>query len=309
MKPYQHVVLGSGPLGLSVARELIQQKETVRIVNRSGKADVPEDVEVVKADLYDPTQVFDVVNGARVAYMCAAPRYSEWVKLFPSLMKSIMAGTQKANARMVFGDNVYAYGEVNGHIREDHPYNAHTRKGKVRSQMANDLMQAHKTGNLQVSIGRGSDFFGPNALNSTLGERLFTPMLQGKAASVVGDIDQPHTYTFINDFGKALVVLGNNTEALGNIYHVPNAETVTTRQILELAFSIAGMPVKINSMGRFMLAFGGLFIPEARESVKMMYEFEKPFIVDSSRFTQTFGLKATPVEIALQSTIDWFRDN
>lgn len=308
MKPYQHVILGSGPLGLSVIQELTQQKESIRIVNRSGKAPVPEDVEIVKTDLYDPDQVFDVVNGARVVYMCAAPRYSEWVEKFPPLMKAVIAGAQRANTRLVFGDNVYSYGEVQGPIKEDAPYAAKTRKGRVRIQLVKELMAAHRAGNLQVSIGRGSDFFGPFVRNSSMGERVFIPMLKGKTASVTGDIDLLHTYTYINDFGKALVLLGERTEALGKIFHVPNAETMTTRKFLEVAFDLAGMPVKISSMGRLMLAFGGLFIPEARESVEMMYEFEKPFVVDSSKFTKTFGMEAIPLKTSLKYTIDWFRD-
>ncbi|NMB53779.1 MAG: NAD-dependent epimerase/dehydratase family protein [Leptolinea sp.] len=308
MKPYQHVILGSGALGLSVARELLANKEPVRIVNRSGRVPLTEEMDVVKADLYDPAQVFDVVNGARVVYMCAAPRYHEWEKKFPPLMRSVIAGTQKANVRLVFGDNLYAYGEVQGVIREDTPLNARTRKGRVRIQLVDELMRAHQAGNLQVCIGRASDFFGPYARNSTLGERVFIPMLQGKAASVMGDPDQPHTFTFIDDFGRALILLGERPESSGQVYHVPNAPTLTTRQVVEKAFSLIGMPVKMTTMGRLMLAMGGLFIPEARESVEMLYQVEKPFVVDSSRFTRVFGMTATPLEAALQTTIDWFRD-
>ena len=308
MKPYQHVVLGSGPLGLSVVRELIARKESVRLVNRSGRAPVSDDVDLVKADLYDPNQVYDVVNGARVVYMCAAPRYSEWVEKFPSLMHSVINGTSRANARLVFGDNLYAYGEVDGPIHENLPYAAQTRKGRVRAQISTDLVLANSSGSLEVSIGRGSDFFGPHALNSTLGERVFVPLLKGQTASALGNIDLPHTYTYIDDFGKALVVLGEKPEAVGRVFHVPNSATLSTRAILEKAFQLAGMPVKISRMGKIMMSIGGLFIPEARESVEMMYEFDKPFIVDSSLFTRVFGLQATPLEIALQKTIDWFRD-
>ena len=56
-----------------------------------------------------------------------------------------------------------------------------------------------------------------------------------------------------------------------------------------------------------MMALGGVFIPEAREMVEMMYEFEKPFRVDSSKFVRTFGDLATPHETGLKATIDWYR--
>jgi nucleoside-diphosphate-sugar epimerase len=60
-------------------------------------------------------------------------------------------------------------------------------------------------------------------------------------------------------------------------------------------------------MGKTMMRIGGLFIPGARETVEMMYEFEKPFVVDSSQFERTFGVKATPIAEAIKATVAWYR--
>jgi nucleoside-diphosphate-sugar epimerase len=138
---------------------------------------------------------------------------------------------------------------------------------------------------------------------------MFLPAVQGKAAEGWGDLDAPHTYTFIDEFGKSLVVLGERDEALGQAWHIPNAETVSTRRFIELIFEDLGQPVKIKSMGRLMMAFGGLFIPSARESVEMMYEFEKPFIVDDSKYIKAFGNHATPLRDAIHQTVAWYRQH
>ena len=83
--------------------------------------------------------------------------------------------------------------------------------------------------------------------------------------------------------------------------------TLTQRQFAELVFAETGHPVKASGMGKTMLRIGGLFIPEARESIEMLYEFEKPFVVDSSQFERTFGVRATPLAEAIKATVAWYR--
>ncbi len=308
MKPCWNVVLGSGPLGLSVVHELVGKGEPVRLVNRTGKAPVPDTVEVVRADLSDSGRVYDVTYGAGIVYLCTAPRYTGWVEKFPALMRSIITGVQRSKARLVFGDNVSLYGKTHGLMTEDTPVNPTTKKGRVRAKIAGELLSAHTVGNLNVTIGRSADFFGPHVLESTMGEHIFLPLLKGKVVSPLGNIDLPHTFTYIRDFARALIVLGERPESNGCVYHVPNNETQSTRTVLEMAFRLAEMPVKIRLKKKWMLYLGGWCIPQAREAIEMMYQYEKPFIVDSSRFTQTFGLAATPLETALNDTIEWYRD-
>lgn len=311
MTPNQelHVIFGTGPLGQAVMRELVTQKKRIRMVNRSGQAVVPNEVEVIAADAYDPASTKAVTADASVVYQCAQPAYTQWTEKFPALQAAIVDGVAANDAKLIVGDNLYMYGLVNKPMREDLPNVPTTRKGGTRALMAEALLEAHRKNRIRVAIGRGSDFFGPQVLGSVMGERIFPAVLTGKAASAVGNIDLPHTYTFINDFGKALVVLGERDEALGQIWHVPNPETVTTRQFLEIAFKEVGHPAKINSMGKFMMWLGGLFIPEARESVEMMYEFENPFVVDHSKYVQMFGTHATPLREAIRQTLEWYRSH
>jgi nucleoside-diphosphate-sugar epimerase len=291
--------------------ELVKRGESVRMVSRTGKMDeAPAGVEVVAADLYNSAEVKKVTHGAKVVYQASQPRYFEWTTKFMPLQSAIIDGLTGSGAKLVLVENLYMYGESNGKpMTEDFSHNAHTRKGKARSELSKAAFEAHRAGKVRVTAGRGSDFFGPWGLNTAaMGERTFYPMIAGKAAGLVGNIDVPHTHTHIPDFGKALVILGEHPEADGQAWHVPNDNPhISQREMAKMIADELGLPLKVSAMGKTMMAIGGLFIPEAKESVEMMYEFEKPFIVDSSKFEKTFGMKATPMTEAIKETVAWYK--
>jgi nucleoside-diphosphate-sugar epimerase len=304
-----HVILGTGAIGRAIMEELLKRGESVRIVNQSGKmAEVPAGVEVTASDLYDPAKVKEVTRGAKAVYHTARPEYYEWPEKFPALQKSILDGLAGSGAKLVIAENLYMYGAMNGApMAEDLPHNTHTRKGKIRSEISQAAFAAHSDGRLCVTAGRGSNYFGPWGLPSTMGERVFYPLLQGKAAQLIGRVDLPHTLTYLADFGKALVILGERPEADGQAWHVPNdMPEITQGDMVRMFAEQAGVEPKMSSMGKLMLRMGGLFIPEAKESVEMMYEFDRPFIVDSSKFEQTFGMRATPMLEAIKETVKWY---
>jgi len=304
-----HVVLGTGPLGLAVMRELVAQGKSIRMVNRHGEADVPEGVIVIASDISDPKSARQACEGASVVYLCIGVDFTKWEELWPPIMKGAIAGAASAGAKLVFGDNLYMYGPVKVPMTEDLPYAATTRKGRVRAQIATTLMNAHANGVVRAAIGRGSDFYGQYALFTAMGERVFPAALSGKTASLFGNLDMPHTYTYIDDFGRGLVTLGERDEALGEIWHIPNAETLTTRQFLELVYEEAGNPFKASTMPSIMVSILSPFVPALREMKEMLYEFEEPFIVDHSKFEKAFGADPTPHREAIRKTLAWFREN
>jgi nucleoside-diphosphate-sugar epimerase len=173
--------------------------------------------------------------------------------------------------------------------------------------MSEAALDAHHAGKVQVAIGRGSDFFGPWAFGSSHGDRVFYPALAGKTASNWGKLDLPHTATYTGDFGRALVVLGERAEALGQAWHVPSDQPqITQRQFGELVFGAAGQRPKMRGSGK-MWTLLGIFMPVGREIAEMLYELEKPFVVDSSKFESAFGVKATPIADAVNATVAWYR--
>lgn len=305
-----HVIFGSGAVGQATARELARRGQRVRMVNRSGKppADVPEAVAVLGGDASSRDFARIAAEGAKVIYQTARPAYGDWVKEFPALQANILEAAVHARATFVAAENLYVYGDTHGQpIHEGLPYDAHTRKGRVRAEMAMAVMEAHRSGKVRAVAVRASDFYGPAALNTTMGPRVFAPAIQGRAASVIGNPDLPHTHTYIDDIGKAMVLLGEREQAWGQAWHVPSGKTLTQRELVTLFFEEIGRPVKISSVNRIMMAAAGLFIPDARESVEMMYEFEQPFVMDHSKFVNAFGDIATPIHEALRETAKWYR--
>lgn len=306
-----NVIFGTGPLAQATMRALLKRGQPVKMVNRSGKRPmgVPAEVEIVAGDANNPDFTRSVTKNATVVFQCAQPEYHKWVTEFPPLQAAILEGAAANGAKLIVGENLYMYGDTNGQpIHEGLPYAAQTRKGKVRAAMSNALWDAHYAGKVRVAVARGSDFYGPGVRVSAFGERTLVPLLQGKPAEVTGSLDLPHTYTYISDFGEALVILGEREEALGQAWHVPNPPTLTQRELLTLFFKEAGLKPKFTTMSKIKLALGGLFVPAAKEMVEMAYEFEKPFLVDASKFVKTFGDIATPYDRTVPATLDWYRE-
>jgi nucleoside-diphosphate-sugar epimerase len=302
-----HVIFGTGPVGQAVMQALVARGKLVRMINRSGKADVPAGVSVAAGDAYQVSVTTALTADAAVVYQCAQPPYHEWAEKFPPLQAAILDGAAFNGAKLIVAENLYVYGAVDGPIHEALPLNAHTNKGMVRAAMTEALFAAHKAGKVQVASGRASDFFGPHVLGSAMGERVVGPLLQGKTAQVGGRLDMPHTMTYIADFGEALAVLGERDEALGQAWHVPNAETLTQGAFVEQLARAAGVPPKMTAISPLMMRLAGLFIPGAREMVEMMYEFTAPFVVDHSKYTRAFGDQHTPLDVSLPATVAWYR--
>ncbi|MCL1693259.1 MAG: NAD(P)H-binding protein [Actinomycetia bacterium] len=305
-----HVVFGTGAIGMALIEELNAGGKRVRAVNRSGAADVPDGVEVVGGDASSEEFATVASADADVVYFSLNPPYTKWPELFPPLQAAVIEGAASAGAKLVVVDNLYMYGPTDGEpLTEDLPHAATTRKGSVRAQMAKDLMAASEEGKVRVAAGRPSDYFGPRGLLSAMGERVFYPALAGKKAQVMGDPDQPHSYSYLPDIARSLIVLGESDEADGKAWHLPNAPAVTTRQFVEMVYAAAGTEPGIQTMPRIMVSAVGLFNGNVRELKEMLYEFEEPFVVDDSRFEAAFGGSATPLPEAIGDTVAWFRSN
>jgi nucleoside-diphosphate-sugar epimerase len=279
----------------------------VRAVDRSGRNALPEGVERVAADIMNAAAAQRACKGATVVYHVANPPYAEWPALHPPLMGAAINAAASAKARLVFGDNLYAYGPVDGPITEDMPHHAKGPNGLSRVKVAHSLMDAHKAGTVQAAIGRGSDFYGPHARISLVGDRVFARAVRGRSAQVLGDPDLPHTVTYIEDFARALVTLGADERALGEVWHVPNAPTVSMSDFVALVAAEVGRPSRIQIAPNWTLSLAGLFSPMIRALREQRYQVERPWLVDSCKFERAFGWKATPLQEGIRETVAWFR--
>lgn len=302
-----NVILGTGPLGLSLARRLHKQGEDVRAENRSGQAPLPEEISIQQADLSNPAEAKQAIEDASIVYFCVQPPYTDWPALFPPLLEHTIDAAEQTDARLVVADNCYVYGLTDEQLTEELPYEATGRKGRTRAAMARSALEAHESGRVDVTIGRASDFYGPHVTISSVGERVFANALAGKSVSVLGNPDTLHTYTYINDFARALVTLGEHEKAFGEVWHVPTAETITTREFVELVCERAGTDFRLRPMPSWLFRAVSTFSSELKELRETMYIFEEPFVVDHSKFADAFGADPTPHGNAIEETLDWYQ--
>lgn len=303
-----HVVFGTGPSGTRTAAALAEKGLRVRAVNRSGRRPefMPAEVEVVSADVSDPQQAIRAATGASVVYQALNPSYRHWIALFAGLQSAVVAAAKAAGSRYVSLENLYMYGRADGPIREDSPIRPASRKGELRAEMSAELQELHRSGELQVAQVRSSDYYGPGVTGSAMGERTFEPLVAGKRAMLTGSAETLHSYAYIEDVGVAVATLGTSDRAFGEVWITPHAPARTGRDTLAPAFRAAGKKPRVSVMGVTTLRLAGLFIPDARESVEMMYEFTQPFVVDSGKIERSFGLTATPLEDGMRATAEWY---
>jgi nucleoside-diphosphate-sugar epimerase len=302
------VVFGTGPLGYAVAEELIHKGKQVTMVNRNGEGSVPEGVSLRKGDATDSERCRVLCKDADLVFHCAMPPYTLWPQLFPAITLGIMEGARYAGANLVYADNLYAYGNVEGILNENLPHLATGSKGKIRAEMADSLMRAHKNGKMRVTIGRASDFFGPRVINSIMGSRVFSPAIKNKKINVLGKLNRPHTYTYIKDFAKGLVILSENVNAFGEIWHVPSAETITAQKFLNLVLKETETFPSVQTASGFKVNLISLVNPIVKELKEILPIYEHPYIVDHSKFEKTFGNHSTPHEPAIIETIHWYKN-
>jgi nucleoside-diphosphate-sugar epimerase len=303
------VVFGAtGGIGGALVAELLRQGRRVRAVSRRGEA--PEGAEGVTADAADTAEAAAVATGAEVVYHCVNPGYTQWPELLPPISRSILGAAESAGAKLVYADNLYAYGPVDGPLREEMPAAASGPKGRTRVEVAAELLAAHDAGRARVTIGRASDYYGPGGVTSASGEPVFGRALAGKRPQWTGRLDAPHTFHFLGDIARGLVTLAERPEADGEVWHLPAAEPLTAQQFFDLVFEAAGRPTpaKAQIVGPALLAVGGIFSPILRELRETAYQFRRPFVIDSAKFERSFGrLEPTPHREAVERTVAWFR--
>ena len=304
-----HVVFGSGPAGRAVATELDHQGRPTRIVNRSGRP-VLDGVDTVGGDVTDPAFAHAAAKGAQTVYFCLnAAHYHRWAQEFPPLQDAVVGAASAAGARLVVLENLYMYGPSGGApLTESSPVDPPSTKSTVRAEMSEQLIEAHRLGRVEVTIGRAADFIGPGVTASAMGENVFGPALAGKKARTIGRPDTLHTYSYVPDIGRNLVLLGSRDDAFGRVWHLPNPPTRTTREIVTDVYAALKPPARITVLNKPMLRVIGLFNRDVRELLSTYYQFDAPFIADHTAFATSFGGHITDWNEIIETTVASYRD-
>jgi nucleoside-diphosphate-sugar epimerase len=300
-----HVVLGAGQVGARVADLLLDGGARVRQVRRGAPGPARPGLEWVQGDITDPAVAAAAGRGAAVVYDCMNPAYHQWADHLLPLGRAAVRTAASSGARLVALDCLYMYGLPAGPIAETSPLAPCSRKGALRVELGAMRMDAHARGDVQVAIGRASDFFGADLPYSLFSDRFYRRILAGKAAEVMGDPDMPHSYTYVDDIARALITLGEDERALGHVWHLPTAPAETTRALMQRMARALDVRIDVTGVPRLLVRALGLVSPFMREVAEMMYQWQAPFVIDDSRFRATFGYGATPVDDQVRRTAAW----
>jgi nucleoside-diphosphate-sugar epimerase len=302
----QTILGANGTIGSVLAKELNAYTDKIRLVSRYPRK-VNETDELFPADLSNPDIVDQAVAGSDVVYLVVGFDYKleVWEEKWPRLVKATISACIKHNARLVFFDNVYMY-DINSisHMTENSPYNPPSKKGAVRKQIAQMIMDEVKAGKLMALIARSADFYGPENDNSILIEMVYKNFLKGKTAIWPVDKNKKHSFTFTPDAAKATALLGNTDDAYNTVWHLPTDKNVLTGFELIKLFSNE-MKVSNRSfvISVWMMKILGIFIPVMKEFPEMMYQYDRDYFFDSSKFEKRFKFKTTTYQEGVRATV------
>jgi len=305
-----HTILGAhGVIGTELVKELVSRRESIRLVARNPKASAGV-AQVVAADVSDLDQTISVVTGSSVVYLLVGLKYhvSVWRELWPRIMHNAIEACKRANARLIFFDNVYMYGKVTGPMTEETPFNPLSRKGEVRAQIATMLLDEIKAGGVRALIARAADFYGPAARTSVANILVFDKLARQEKASWLVNDSVPHSFTFTPDTGKSLAMLAASDTSWNQTWHVPTAaQPPTGKEFIRLAATRFRIEPRYRVLSPFMLKLAGVFNSDVRELGEMLYQYASPYVFDSTKFTKAFGFEPTDYATGIERTTSTYR--
>lgn len=305
--PDIYVVTGAGPVGWTVAEQLADRGRPVRILTRSGNGPEHALIERIKGDAKDPALLRTALAGAKAVFHCihgSAYTAAAWRAELPAAEQAVLRAAQEVGAVVVFPESLYSYSEPDRLITEAGPRRATGGKRGVRT----DLLQAREaSATPTVSVVAG-DFFGPRVRMAHAGERMVAPVLAGKNVSVMGSARQPHSFTYVPDLAGAMIAAADQPSAWNAVWHAPTGPARTQKELAAAFAAAAGRPTpKVRVLPGWTIRTAALVSAGARELAEMLYQFERPFVMDSAASEAALGVTHTPLETAAAATVDWWR--
>jgi nucleoside-diphosphate-sugar epimerase len=301
----QTILGANGAIARELSKHLVHSTDRIRQVSRNPKPVHATD-ELVTANLLRSEEVRKAVEGSEVTYLVAGLAYNHkvWEDEWPKVMRHTIDACKSAQSKLVFFDNVYAYGLVRAPMTEKTPYNPCSRKGEVRARIATQLMDEVKAGNIEAMIVRGADFYGPQVPLSLIHSTVVEPLLKGKKPQWIGNPKLVHTFTYTPDAGRSVALLGNAPSAYNQVWHaLSSRERITGETLVRMACDSVGRPYGLQRIPKLGVRLLGLFIPVLSEFVEMMYQFEEDYFFDSSKISEAFKLEPTSYQEGMSAVI------
>ena len=302
----QTILGANGTIGKVLAKELINYTQQIRLVSRHPKK-VNETDELFAADLTDATMVDKAIEGSGIVYLVIGLDYNTkvWQDKWPKLMKATIDACIKHKAKLVYFDNMYLYDiKAIGHMVEDSPINPQSKKGLVRMEIAAMLMKEVEAGKLTALIARAPDFYGPDNDKSFIMEVVYKNLLKNKRPNWFIDATKKHSFIYTPDAAKATAILGNTPEAFNQVWHLPaDDKSLTGDEWVALFNEETNTSKKVMVLPMFMLRLLGIFIPLMREMPEMMYQYDRDYFFDSSKFKSHFNFIPTTYEMGVREIV------
>lgn len=301
------IVTGAGPVGWNVASQLANEGHQVRLLTRSGSGPAHPLIERLRADAGDPAQLHTAMEGADAVFHCIhGSKYAAeaWRRELPRAEATVMKAAGEAGAVVVFPESLYAYSAPESVMTERSPRLASTGKRGVRTA----LLAARAASPTKTVSVVASDFFGPQVRMAHAGDRMVPLILGGKRVQVMGSTESPHSFTYVPDLASAMIKAAAVPEAWNSIVHAPTLSALTQRELADAFATAAGVPApRVSSVPGWIVRAAGIFSSEMREMTEMLYQFQGPFVMDSTASEKLLGLSPTPLESAARATIAWWR--
>ncbi len=289
-------ILGAGgAIGDELAKDLAARNEPFRLVSRNPKA-VAGATETLAADLSRLDDTVKAVSGCSVAFLVVGLKYDTkiWRELWPRIMRNSIEASKRAGAKLVFFDNVYMYGKVDGPMTEESPFRPCSKKGEIRAEIATTLLNEIQAGSLTALIARAADFYGPGIRSGVPNLLVFDKLAKGQTPSWLANDSVKHSFTYTPDAARSLVQLMDSESAWNQTWHVPTApDPPTGKEFIALAAKEFGTTPKHRVLSRPMVKIAGWFDSDIRESYEMLYQSEFDYVFDSSKFARTFQCQPT----------------
>ena len=299
------VVVGFGAVGRAVTETLLARGDAVRVAQRRRPADLPARAQFAACDILAPDAVRAAVEGAAQVVLAVGFPYDRkvWREVWPRTMTNLVEACAATGARLVFVDNLYQLGPQTAPRREDMPLSDRGAKPAILSRVTRIWQAAAEEGRVRVAALRCTDFYGPSVPVSHIGDTGFGAITQGRPAMLIAPPDTPHDFAYVPDIARAVAaLLDAGDDAFNQVWNMPCAPTRTPRQILRLGAEAIGVKLRLMAIPLPLLPVLGLFVPFLREVADVGFTWDRPYVVDGSKFTRRFGFQPTPYEVGAPAT-------
>jgi len=286
----QTILGSSGQIGQELAKELYKNyTHDIRLVSRNPRKVNPED-QLHPANLLNFEETNQAVAGSEIVYFTAGlPMNSDmWTAQFPIMIDNVIRACQINHSKLVFFDNTYMYAKNATPQTENSPFQPDGQKATARAKMAQTVIDAMQAGQIETVICRAPEFYGPAKTNSITNTLLFNKIKAGQKARIPVSDQFLRTLIWTPDASRAMALIGNTPDAYGQTWHLPCADSITYKGLVELIQEITYQPISYSIIKMWQFKLASFFNQNSRELQELLPRYQADNIFVSDKFKTRF---------------------